>query len=174
MQLLSYQAPLSALILVGFVPVFDNYKEILNYKMSLSAGVAISTSAFLAFLVNISTFIIIGKMSAITYNVAGHIKLCFILAAGYLLFDNKFNWLNMIGVGLAVSGVVTYSMIKMKLSKPFSSIKPDKNIIGGYDSLHLNPIIVSEAKNEDLPKRSLLIYNNESVFIGTGNKINPN
>ena len=145
----------------------------MNYKMTLLAGVAIFTSAFLAFVVNISTFIIIGKMSAITYNVAGHIKLCFILATGYLLFENKFNWLNMFGVSLAVSGVVAYSMIKMKSSKPFSSIKPEQNTTGGYASIHLNSITVSEAKSEGLPKRSLLIYNNESVFTGAGNKINP-
>lgn len=180
MQLLSYQAPLSALLLVGFVPIFDDYKAILSYKMTLLAAAAISTSAFLAFLVNMSTFMIIGKMSAITYNVAGHAKLCFVLAAGYLLFDNKFSWLNMIGVTVAIAGVVAYSMIKMMppAVKPAEPVSPLKEAVAEFTAIKMNSI---DAVNEELeddkenddnsPRRSLLIFNNEPVI--NSNKIMP-
>lgn len=180
MQLLSYQAPLSALLLVGFVPIFDDYKAILSYKMTLLAAAAISTSAFLAFLVNMSTFMIIGKMSAITYNVAGHAKLCFVLAAGYLLFDNKFSWLNMIGVTVAIAGVVAYSVIKMmppviKPAEPFSSLK---EAVAEFTAIKMNSIdavnqeLEDDKENDDnSPRRSLLIFNNEPVI--NVNKIMP-
>ena len=177
MQLLSYQAPLSAVILVGFVPVFDDLKGILSYKMSVLAAAAISTSAFLAFLVNMSTFMIIGKMSAITYNVAGHAKLCFVLAVGYLLFDNKFSWLNMIGVSIAIAGVVAYSVIKMMPpSKPIESpVSPHKVAVAEFTAIKLNNIMaeneVEDKENDNSPKRSLLIFNNEPVI--NSNKIMP-
>lgn len=178
MQLLSYQAPLSAILLVGFVPVFDDFKGIMSYKMSVLAAVAISTSAFLAFLVNMSTFMIIGKMSAITYNVAGHAKLCFVLAVGYLLFDNKFSWLNMIGVIIAITGVVAYSVIKMMPpSKPVEPISPHKVAVAEFTAIKLNNITadaeneVEDKENYDSPKRSLLIFNNEPVL--NSNKVVP-
>lgn len=180
MQLLSYQAPLSALLLVGFVPIFDDYKAILSYKMTLLAAAAISTSAFLAFLVNMSTFMIIGKMSAITYNVAGHAKLCFVLAAGYLLFDNKFSWLNMIGVTVAIAGVVAYSVIKMMppVIKPAEPFSPLKEAVAEFTAIKMNSIdavnqeLEDDKENDDnSPRRSLLIFNNEPVI--NVNKIMP-
>lgn len=173
MQLLSYQAPLSALLLVGFVPLFDNYKEILSYKMTVMAAAAIGTSAFLAFLVNMSTFMIIGKMSAITYNVAGHAKLCFILASGYLLFDNKFNLMNMVGVTVAISGVVAYSIIKTLPPKPVDTVievsEPEFTAIKVTEEQEEEDI-----EKENQPKRSLLIVNNEPILSGSNNnKIAP-
>lgn len=178
MQLLSYQAPLSAILLVGFVPVFDDYKGIMAYKMTALAAAAISTSAFLAFLVNMSTFMIIGKMSAITYNVAGHAKLCFVLAAGYFLFDNKFSWLNMIGVSIAISGVVAYSVIKMMPAKPVEPVSAHKEAVAEFTAIKLNTISTEneaeeeqDKENSESPKRSLLIFNNESVL--GGNKVMP-
>ena len=187
MQLLSYQAPLSALILVGFVPIFDNYKEIISYKMSFFAASAIATSAFLAFIVNMSTFMIIGKMSAITYNVAGHAKLCFVLAAGYLFFDSKFSWLNMCGVAIAISGVVAYSVIKMMPAKSTeSTAQTTKHIAIPLNDIDVNasePELEDETSAQlktllsesDAPstdaKRSLLIFNNEPVLLS--NKIIP-
>lgn len=181
MQLLSYQAPLSALMLVGFVPIFDNYKQILSYKMTWLAASAIATSAFLAFLVNMSTFMIIGKMSAITYNVAGHAKLCFVLAAGYILFENKFSWLNMIGVSVAIIGVVAYSIIKMMPAKPVvSPSESTRKSAPEHVSILLNSINsenqlsdIEEKENSDSPKRSLLIVNNEPIIIGASNKVVP-
>lgn len=177
MQLLSYQAPLSAVLLVGFVPVFDNYKDIISYKMTALAAAVICTSAFLAFLVNMSTFMIIGKMSAITYNVAGHAKLCFVLAAGYILFDNKFSWLNMIGVSIAISGVVAYSVIKMMPTAPAAPVAPQKQSESNaeFTAVKIDQAASGEVEqdkeNENSPKRSLLLYNNDSVL--SVNKISP-
>lgn len=174
MQLLSYQAPLSALILVGFVPIFDNYKEILAYKMTAMAALAISTSAILAFIVNMSTFMIIGKMSAITYNVAGHAKLCFVLASGYLIFDSKFSWLNMGGVGLAISGVVAYSVIKMMPAKT-SEITAAQSVTKPSEEQASVPFIQISVNESDAeltePRRSLLIMNNEPIL--TSSKVAP-
>ena len=141
--------------------------------MTALAASAIATSAFLAFIVNMSTFMIIGKMSAITYNVAGHAKLCFVLASGYLLFDSKFSWLNMGGVGIAISGVVAYSVIKMMPAKATDSpVQPVVKSADEHVSIPFNPINVNDSETESgEQRRSLLIINNESIFTST--KIAP-
>ena len=90
---------------------------------------------------------IIGKMSAITYNVAGHAKLCFVLAAGYLFFDSKFSWLNMCGVAIAISGVVAYSVIKMMPAKSTeSAAQTTKHIAIPLNDIDVN---ASEPELED-------------------------
>ena len=155
--------------------------------MSFFAASAIATSAFLAFIVNMSTFMIIGKMSAITYNVAGHAKLCFVLAAGYLFFDSKFSWLNMCGVAIAISGVVAYSVIKMMPAKSTeSAAQTTKHIAIPLNDIDVNasePELEDESSAQlktllsesDAPstdaKRSLLIFNNEPVLLS--NKVMP-
>lgn len=140
--------------------------------MTAMAALAISTSAFLAFIVNMSTFMIIGKMSALTYNVAGHAKLCFVLASGYLLFDSKFNWLNMGGVGIAISGVVAYSVLKMMPVKttdvtavqPIIKTSKDLDLV----SVPFTQISVNESGTESTePRRSLLIMNDEPILTST-------
>lgn len=153
MQLLSYQAPISAAMLIPLVPLLDNYKAIWAYKWSFAAVGAISLSSFLALLVNVSTFMIIGRMSALTYNVAGHAKMCFILASGYLFFDakNGLNWVNLSGVGVAISGVIAYSIVKMRENKP-------KVQLPTVNQEKAAEVVVQEIPMEPI-KKSLLILN---------------
>ncbi|CAD7933928.1 unnamed protein product [Amoebophrya sp. A25] len=78
---------------------------------SVVAGVL--GSAFLAFLVNLSIFLVIGKTDPVSYNVLGHAKLCCILVSGYVLFGEVATWKNLLGVCLAVCGIVTYTHLKI-------------------------------------------------------------
>jgi solute carrier family 35 protein E3 len=59
--------------------------------------------------VNFSTFLVIGKTSAVTYQVLGHLKTCLILALGYLVLNNPFSWRNVSGILVALSGMGLYS-----------------------------------------------------------------
>ena len=45
--------------------------------MTPAAAVAIGLSAVLGLLVSLSTFLVIGATSSLSYNVIGHIKVCF-------------------------------------------------------------------------------------------------
>jgi solute carrier family 35 protein E3 len=67
----------------------------------------------LAFLVNLSIFLIIGNTSPLTYNVLGHAKLCVILFSGYTLFGEQCTILNLSGVLLALGGVVSYTHLSL-------------------------------------------------------------
>lgn len=59
--------------------------------------------------VNFSTFLVIGKTSPVTYQVLGHLKTCLVLAFGYILLRDPFNWRNILGIAIALVGMVLYS-----------------------------------------------------------------
>jgi solute carrier family 35 protein E3 len=65
MQLLYYQAPISAVILLFTVPFVDDMGALMEYEWTTSATFGVVASAILAFFVNLSTFLIIGKTSPV-------------------------------------------------------------------------------------------------------------
>ena len=64
MQLLYYQAPISGLLLIPMIPFLDDVPKFLEFEWNSSAFYSIMVSAILAFFVNLSTFLIIGRFSA--------------------------------------------------------------------------------------------------------------
>lgn len=66
-------------------------------------------SCLISVSVNFSTFLVIGKTSAVTYQVLGHLKTCLVLAFGYVLLHDPFRWRNILGISIAVVGMVIYS-----------------------------------------------------------------
>lgn len=115
LQLLSYQAPISAVMLACFVPVLENVEMLRVYRPSLPVMLTLSGTALLAILVNVSTMLIIGKMSAVTYSVNGNAKLCLVLLCGHFFFDKVVVPLNLLGAVIALSGVFWYSYLKLRV-----------------------------------------------------------
>jgi len=117
MQLLLYQAPISAAMLIICCPFLEPVDSLVHFPYTSPLVITIILSSILAALVNVSTFLIIGQTSAITYNVVGHCKLCLVLLFGFFLFDHQsLSMLNLAGVGIALAGISTYSYIKLKPS----------------------------------------------------------
>jgi len=74
-------------------------------------------TCFLALAVNLCSFGLIGRTSPITFQVVGHAKTCLVLIGGYALFssgagDSQKLMNNMMGVGVAMVGVILYGHIK--------------------------------------------------------------
>jgi solute carrier family 35 protein E3 len=74
-------------------------------------------TCFLALAVNLCSFGLIGKTSAITFQVVGHAKTCLVLVGGYLLFPSKLAdtqqlYNNIAGVSFAMIGVILYGHLK--------------------------------------------------------------
>lgn len=74
-------------------------------------------TCFLALAVNLCSFGLIGRTSAITFQVVGHAKTCLVLAGGYLFFPAKLNdtqqlYNNIMGVSVAMVGVILYGHLK--------------------------------------------------------------
>ncbi|XP_070395192.1 solute carrier family 35 member E3-like isoform X2 [Dermacentor albipictus] len=117
MQLLFYQAPLSALMLMALVPLieppwapggflYQSWSQ-LHLMLVLMTGVV-------AFLVNLSIYWIIGNTSAVTYNVVGHLKLMLVLVGGFVVFQDPIHTEQAIGIVLTLAGVLLYTYIKLK------------------------------------------------------------
>lgn len=77
----------------------------------------IALSCLISVSVNFSTFLVIGKTSAVTYQVLGHLKTCLVLAFGYILLKNPFSWRNICGILVAVLGMGLYSIVSVKESQ---------------------------------------------------------
>ncbi|KAF4666132.1 hypothetical protein FOL47_004245 [Perkinsus chesapeaki] len=126
-QLLLYQAPLSALMLMLVVPMADDITTLMRFDWYTYAGCLVIASSGMAFLVNLSIFLVIGKTSPISYNVLGHAKLVVILSSGYIAFGEPYTLPNLLGVGLTVFGIVSYTHLKMaQARKPIREVEAIK------------------------------------------------
>lgn len=119
LQLQLYIAPLSAIFIVPIVPFFDNWslsspKSILNFEWSTVVLYSVMLTGVLALCVNISIFLLIGKTSAVTYNVAGNGKTAFLLALDFLVFGRPFEFNNFTGLVITLIGVIWYTRLKLR------------------------------------------------------------
>lgn len=99
MQLLHASAPLSSALLAGLVLALEptglglppgtppGPDTLRGFPYTPASLAAIALSALLGLAVSLSTFLVIGATSSLTYNVVGHIKTVIIIAGGVLLFD---------------------------------------------------------------------------------------
>jgi solute carrier family 35 protein E3 len=119
LQLQYYTSPMSALFLLPFVPLMDNWRpgspdSIFAYAFTpYRLGVILMTGV-LAFLVNISIFMVIGRTSPVTYNVLGHAKTAVIISSDFLFFGRPRDLRNFAGVLLTMIGVVWYTHLKLE------------------------------------------------------------
>jgi solute carrier family 35 protein E3 len=65
-------------------------------------------SSFLALGVNFSQFLVLGRFSAVTFQVMGHLKTLLVLLLGGWLFGGVVSTTQMVGMSLAVSGMIGY------------------------------------------------------------------
>ncbi|KEG13088.1 solute carrier family 35, member E3 [Trypanosoma grayi] len=125
-QLLLYQAPLSAVMLLPIAYLSEGPTLIFPCTDTL---MAIFFSGVVAFLVNISIFLVIGKTSPVTYNVLGHFKLCIILTFGYIFFGGDMNNKKLAGVVLTLAGVFWYTHLKTATRMAAEELSVSKEMV---------------------------------------------
>ncbi|WOL18612.1 hypothetical protein Cni_G27409 [Canna indica] len=111
-ELLSKTAPIQAISLLLFGPFADYYlngHSLLKYHYSVGATAFILLSCILAFFCNTSQYLCIGRFSATSFQVLGHMKTVCVLILGWLLFDSALTLKNILGMLLAVLGMLVYS-----------------------------------------------------------------
>ncbi|KAF9661904.1 hypothetical protein SADUNF_Sadunf19G0117400 [Salix dunnii] len=111
-QLLYQSCPYQALTLFIVGPFLDGLltnKNVFAFKYTPLVLFFIVLSCLISVSVNFSTFLVIGKTSPVTYQVLGHLKTCLVLAFGYVLLRDPFSWRNILGILIAVVGMVLYS-----------------------------------------------------------------
>lgn len=80
---------------------------LLQTAIVLSCCIAVGTNA--------SQFIIIGRFTAVGYQVLGHMKTIFILVIGFYMFGvDEYNWRHYVGGAIAVAGMVWYGVVSSR------------------------------------------------------------
>lgn len=110
---------------------YSNWFE--NY-CTTSAIATIIISGCLGLLVSLSTFLLIGATSPLTYNIVGHLKTVSILTMGILAFGDSVSGKKLLGIAMALTGVIMYSKIKLDgKTKPATSTIEHKSPHKGTD-----------------------------------------
>ncbi|CAF1518140.1 unnamed protein product [Adineta steineri] len=112
-QLLYYQAPLSALLLIPFIFYMEKFPVYKTSEEQRIAILAVVASGIVAFVVNLSVYWVIKNTSALTYNMIGHMKTISILLGSFTLFDDFLNFKQFIGMLLTLFGLFTYTFVRM-------------------------------------------------------------
>ncbi|CAF2148884.1 unnamed protein product [Rotaria magnacalcarata] len=112
-QLLYYQAPLSAVILMPFIAVMESFPSYATGEAQRAALMAVVASGIVAFAVNLSIYWVIKNTSALTYNMIGHLKTISILVGGFLLFQDALNYKQFLGILLTIFGLFSYTFVRM-------------------------------------------------------------
>lgn len=113
MQILTYQAPISAAMLLFAVPI-DGASDVLAYQYTAYSVYAIALSCVFAFGVNFSFFLFVGQTSPLTMNVVGYLKTCLVFVGGFLFLDTKATPQNVAGIVITMVGLAMYTTAKMK------------------------------------------------------------
>jgi solute carrier family 35, member E3 len=116
LQLLYHTSPI---ILVGMLimcPFFDDTTALSAYVYSTPALGRIILSCIFALGVNISNYLVLGKLGPLTYQVVGHLKTILILVLGFIMFNKIADGRNIFGIFIAMIGVIGYSEIKRRES----------------------------------------------------------
>ena len=115
-QSLYYVAPACAACLalpfatVELPEILNDIELVIDYPLLLLNGVT-------AFALNLAVFLLIGKTSALTMNIAGVIKDWMLIFASQHLFGNSCTFLNYFGYVVAFLAVGMYNVNKLKAAK---------------------------------------------------------
>ncbi|KAH8776133.1 triose-phosphate transporter family-domain-containing protein [Hyaloscypha finlandica] len=111
-QLLLNQAPISVLLLAFLAPFFDTVPDVRDIPSDTL--VALFLSGLAAASLNLSQFLIIGRMSALTFNVASNVKTIIILSYGWISEGRALTMRDSLGIVLALGGATVYSQLSQK------------------------------------------------------------
>jgi len=115
-QLLYYQAPISAILLLLVIMATEPeaFFHAEEWMFNSRLVIFILTTAVCAFFVNLSTFLVVGKTSPITYNVLGYFKLCVVMLGHFTFFNNPLVLQQVVGTLITIVGVVLYAHFKLQ------------------------------------------------------------
>ncbi|KAL9256800.1 UDP-rhamnose/UDP-galactose transporter 5-like protein [Drosera capensis] len=117
-NLLGHTAPVQAvsLLIVGpFLDLLLTNKKVYAYDYTLTSVFFIVLSCIIAIGTNLSQFICIGRFSAVTFQVLGHMKTILVLILGFLFFGREGLSLQVImGMAIAIMGMIWYGNASSK------------------------------------------------------------
>ena len=109
-QLLLNQAPVAVLLLCLLLPFTDTVPDFRQIQPEILATFFLS--GILAAGLNLSQFLIIGRTSAVTFNVVSNAKNVIIIVLGWYTAHHNPSLMDLAGVFLALTGAAAYSWLR--------------------------------------------------------------
>ncbi|KMT07085.1 hypothetical protein BVRB_6g154120 [Beta vulgaris subsp. vulgaris] len=117
-NLLGHTAPVQAgslLVLGPFVDYWLTGQRIDSFDYTLPAVIFITLSCSIAIGTNLSQFICIGRFTAVSFQVLGHMKTILVLILGFIFFGKEgLNSHVVVGMIIAVAGMIWYGNASSK------------------------------------------------------------
>jgi len=114
LNLMYYMAPISFIMLYPVAHFTEGPAVIEWYDSCTSQDLLLLLiSSVVAYLLNVTSFLVIYYSSALTYNIAGNFKVIFSIIISVLVFKNRITPLNAGGCAVAIIGVGYYNWIKL-------------------------------------------------------------
>jgi drug/metabolite transporter (DMT)-like permease len=93
-----------------------------------------------AFCLNFSIFYVIHATTAVTFNVAGNMKVAVAIVISWIIFQNPISFMNAVGCSVTLIGCTFYGYVRHKLTQQ-ASIKASADSL---ESMQLLPIVNEE------------------------------
>ena len=127
--LLGVVAPAQGMSLLLLSPVLDKLSTgifVTDYRWSRGSALCLVMSCSAAVLVNVSQFLVLGRFTAVTYQVLGHAKTVCVLVVGYVFFGGVITGQQLLGMIMAIAGMMAYSRASQSApaAKPAAQEKP--------------------------------------------------
>ncbi|KAI3981552.1 hypothetical protein MKX01_007472 [Papaver californicum] len=117
-SLLGHTAPVQAASLLVVGPFLDYWltgKRVDHYDYNVVSVLFITSSCIIAIGTNLSQFICIGRFTAVSFQVLGHMKTILVLILGFILFGKEgLNPQVVLGMIIAVLGMIWYGNASSK------------------------------------------------------------
>ncbi|RXH75967.1 hypothetical protein DVH24_042754 [Malus domestica] len=115
-----YMAPFATMILA--VPAMllegNGVLEWLHTHQTLVPSlIIIFSSGVMAFCLNFSIFYVIHSTTAVTFNVAGNLKVAVAVLVSWMIFKNPIPALNAVGCGITLLGCTFYGYVRHLISQ---------------------------------------------------------
>ena len=99
----------------------------MEYTLTTSAIIDILLSTIMAFLANVTNFYFLAWASPLTYQVAGHMKTILVLVCGVILYDSYPSNRSVMGMILALTGVIAYTEENRRQTATSAATKNEEN-----------------------------------------------
>lgn len=117
MNLLLYMAPMAAMILLPFTLYIEGNVFAVTVEKARGDGFMVFLlvgNATVAYLVNLTNFLVTKHTSALTLQVLGNAKAAVAAVVSVLIFRNPVTVMGMMGFAITIMGVVIYSEAKKR------------------------------------------------------------
>ncbi|CAL9115995.1 UDP-galactose transporter 1 [Musa acuminata AAA Group] len=115
-----YMAPFATMILALPAILLEGAGVVdwlYSHQSICSSMIIIFSSGVLAFCLNFSIFYVIHSTTAVTFNVAGNLKVAVAVLVSWIIFRNPISALNAVGCAVTLSGCTFYGYVRHKLSQ---------------------------------------------------------